>query len=84
MNAWTHRLSRLSTASLLLASASVLGEDSGASTKAACCQLTTSITAEALRGEDLTGDERFFTSEGTPPNLHFLLDTSASMRELPR
>ncbi|HEY0093761.1 MAG TPA: pilus assembly protein PilY, partial [Archangium sp.] len=40
--------------------------------------------AEALRGQDLTGDERFFMSEGTPPNVHFLIDTSASMRELPQ
>ena len=52
--------------------------------KAACCQLTTALTSEALRGEDLTGDERFFISEGTAPNVHFLIDTSASMRELPQ
>ncbi|WP_375768206.1 pilus assembly protein PilY [Archangium gephyra] len=84
MNARSH-LRRLSATALLLTSAlaaSATPED--AAGKAACCQLTTSLTAEALRGQDITGDERFFMSEGTPPNVHFLIDTSASMRELPQ
>ncbi|HYO69520.1 MAG TPA: hypothetical protein VEU33_25920 [Archangium sp.] len=84
MNARSH-LRRLSAAALLLASAlaaAATPEDPGA--RAACCQLTTSLAAEALRGQDITGDERFFMSEGTPPNVHFLIDTSASMRELPQ
>ncbi len=81
MNAWSH-LRRLSAVALLLAPA--LARPEASTPKAACCQLTTSLAAEALRGEDITGDERFFTSEGTPPNVHFLIDTSASMRELPQ
>ncbi|KFA87241.1 hypothetical protein [Archangium violaceum] len=82
MNARSH-LRRLSATALLLASVpAATAEDPGA--RAACCQLTTSLAAEALRGQDITGDERFFMSEGTPPNVHFLIDTSASMRELPQ
>ncbi|HEY0096187.1 MAG TPA: pilus assembly protein PilY, partial [Archangium sp.] len=82
MTAWSHLRRLLPTALLLtpaLASAASEPEP-----KAACCQLTTSLASDALRGEDLTGDERFFMSEGTPPNVHFLIDTSASMRELPQ
>ena len=37
-----------------------------------------------LRGKDVSGDERFFSAEGAPPNIHFLVDTSSSMRELPQ
>jgi type IV pilus assembly protein PilY1 len=51
---------------------------------AACCQLTTSLVNDVLRGSDVSGDERFFSAEGAPPNIHFLLDTSGSMRELPQ
>src|SRR5688500_3124424 len=47
-----------------------------------CCQLTTSLAHEAIRGKSLEGDERFFASEGAPPNIHFLIDNSGSMREL--
>ncbi|KFE60714.1 pilus assembly protein PilY [Hyalangium minutum] len=50
----------------------------------ACCQLTTSMINDVLRGMDVSGDERFFSAEGAPPNIHFLLDTSGSMRELPQ
>jgi type IV pilus assembly protein PilY1 len=49
-----------------------------------CCQLTTSLVNDVLRGKDVSGDERFFSAEGAPPNIHFLLDTSGSMRELPQ
>jgi type IV pilus assembly protein PilY1 len=85
MNVWSH-LRRLSAAALLLTSAPGLSESAPGEpgAKAACCQLTTSLVSEALRGQDITGDERFFMSEGTPPNVHFLIDTSASMRELPQ
>ncbi|MFL5359124.1 pilus assembly protein PilY [Archangium sp.] len=81
MYSWSH-LRRLSSAALLLSSALALSAEP--EPRAACCQLTTSLASEALRGEDITGDERFFMSEGTPPNVHFLIDTSASMRELPQ
>ncbi|HYH94324.1 pilus assembly protein PilY [Hyalangium sp.] len=50
----------------------------------ACCQLTTSLVNDVLRGKDVSGDERFFSAEGAPPNIHFLVDTSGSMRELPQ
>jgi type IV pilus assembly protein PilY1 len=83
MNAWSP-LRRLLSAALLLTPALAHTQSAPTEPKAACCQLTTSLAAEALRGEDLTGDERFFMSEGTPPNVHFLIDTSASMRELPQ
>ena len=55
-----------------------------ASDSAACCQLTTSLVNDVLRGKDVSGDERFFSAEGAPPNIHFLVDTSGSMRELPQ
>ncbi|MDY7231372.1 pilus assembly protein PilY [Hyalangium rubrum] len=60
--------------------------DLGDSTQdtAACCQLTTSLIQDVLRGKDVAGDERFFSAEGAPPNIHFLIDTSGSMRELPQ
>ncbi len=51
---------------------------------AACCQLTTSLVNDVLRGSDVSGDERFFSAEGAPPNIHFILDTSGSMQELPQ
>jgi type IV pilus assembly protein PilY1 len=71
-------------AALLLAATLAHAELGGNETKPACCQLTTSLATDALRGDDLSGDERFFMNEGTPSNLHFLIDTSASMRELPQ
>ena len=55
-----------------------------ADTSPACCQLTTTLAHEALKGGDLTGDERFFSTEGAPPNIHFLIDNSGSMTELPQ
>ncbi|MGZ3447480.1 MAG: pilus assembly protein PilY, partial [Myxococcaceae bacterium] len=83
MNAWSKHL-LVGAAALLLASALAVTAPTDSAPKAACCSLTTSLASEALRGEDITGDERFFMSEGTPPNIHFLIDTSASMRELPQ
>jgi type IV pilus assembly protein PilY1 len=53
-------------------------------TNVPCCQLTTSLVNDVLRGKDVSGDERFFSAEGAPPNIHFLLDTSGSMKELPQ
>jgi type IV pilus assembly protein PilY1 len=55
-----------------------------ADNSAACCQLTTSLVNDVLRGSDVSGDEKFFSAEGAPPNIHFLLDTSGSMQELPQ
>ncbi len=60
----------------------VAGAASAQSNEAACCQLTTSLAQEALRGKDQPSDERFLNSEGPPPNVHFLVDTSCSMQEL--
>ncbi|WP_224371597.1 pilus assembly protein PilY [Hyalangium versicolor] len=51
---------------------------------AACCQLTTSLVNDVLRGKDVSGDERFFSTDGASPNIHFLVDASSSMRELPQ
>jgi type IV pilus assembly protein PilY1 len=49
----------------------------------ACCQLTTSLVQDVVYGRDDSREERLL-SEGTPPNLHILIDTSGSMRELPQ
>jgi type IV pilus assembly protein PilY1 len=90
MHSWTPHLRRagLSLAVLGLvtaAHAQTLGNPAAApGDSAACCQLTTSMINDVLRGHDVSGDERFFSAEGAPPNIHFLLDTSGSMRELPQ
>jgi type IV pilus assembly protein PilY1 len=86
MNSWTSNLRFLGPLVLGAASASLAATNLGDGSKdtAACCQLTTSLIQDVLRGKDSTGDERFFSSEGAPPNIHFLIDTSGSMRELPQ
>ena len=57
---------------------------SAAAATVACCQLTTSLVNDVLRGSDVSGDERFFSAEGAPPNIHFIVDASRSMQELPQ
>ncbi|HLL03554.1 MAG TPA: pilus assembly protein PilY [Myxococcaceae bacterium] len=52
--------------------------------RAACCQLTTSLIQDVLSSKDPVADERLMQGEVTPPNIHFLLDTSGSMKELPQ
>ncbi|HEX8703476.1 MAG TPA: pilus assembly protein PilY, partial [Myxococcaceae bacterium] len=88
MNSWTSHLRPLSAVLLVAGAASTAFAASslGDATKdtAACCQLTTSLIQDVLRGKDAAGDERFFSTEGAPPNIHFLIDTSGSMRELPQ
>src|SRR5215213_7829959 len=86
MNSWTSILRRLGLGLAVLglvggAHAADLGDGSNSP---ACCQLTTSLVNDVLRGKDVSGDERFFSAEGAPPNIHFLVDTSGSMRELPQ
>jgi len=86
MNSWTSHLRPLSAAVLVLGVTGIafaqtnLGD--GTKDTAACCQLTTSLIQDVLRGKDVAGDERFFASEGAPPNIHFVIDTSGSMKEL--
>ncbi|SEL26109.1 type IV pilus assembly protein PilY1 [Stigmatella aurantiaca] len=86
MHSWTPKLRHLLTGLALLgvagAASAQLG--SGTSDTPACCQLTTSLIQDVLRGNDPSGDERFFSAEGAPPNLHFIIDVSGSMRELPQ
>ena len=88
MDSWTSPLRLQNVALLVLGATSTafaatnLGNP-GADT-AACCQLTTSLIQDVLRGKDSSGDERFFSAEGAPPNIHFLIDTSGSMKELPQ
>ncbi|HYX90578.1 MAG TPA: hypothetical protein VE782_03400, partial [Myxococcaceae bacterium] len=53
-------------------------------TSAACCQLATSLGNDQIRGKDPLGDERFFMAESAPPNIHFLIDNSFAMFELPQ
>ncbi|HLL06828.1 MAG TPA: pilus assembly protein PilY [Myxococcaceae bacterium] len=83
---WTSHLRRLSATLVVLGATGLafaqthLGDAS--KDTAACCQLTTSLIQDVLRGKDVAGDERFFASEGAPPNIHFLIDTSGSMKEL--
>jgi type IV pilus assembly protein PilY1 len=70
---------------VLLGVASAASAQVGSSqNKAACCQLTTSLIQDMLSSKDPVGDEQLLTGGGTPPNIHFLIDTSASMRELPQ
>ncbi|HEX8705339.1 MAG TPA: pilus assembly protein PilY, partial [Myxococcaceae bacterium] len=52
--------------------------------KAACCQLTTSLIQDVLSSKDPVADEQLVMGGETPPNIHILLDTSGSMRELPQ
>ncbi len=86
MHSWTRILPRLCLGLAVLGAASVayaeLGDPTG--NTVACCQLTTSLVDDVIRGKDSTGDERFFSSQGAPPNIHFLVDLSGSMRELPQ
>jgi type IV pilus assembly protein PilY1 len=49
----------------------------------ACCQLTTSLVQDVVYGKDQPADEALLT-ENAPPNVHFLIDTSGSMQELPQ
>jgi type IV pilus assembly protein PilY1 len=87
-SSWTSHIRRLSAALVVFGTTGIvfaqtnLGDPS--KDTAACCQLTTSLIQDVLRGKDSSGDERFFSSEGAPPNIHFLIDTSGSMRELPQ
>lgn len=69
----------LAQATVTMGSATPVGKQS-----AACCQLTTTLANEAIRPQDIPGDEQFFLTEGAPPNIHFLIDTSGSMQEFPQ
>jgi type IV pilus assembly protein PilY1 len=86
MHSWTRILRRLSLGLMVLgaggAAYAELGDPTG--NTPACCQLTTSLVDDVIRGKDAAGDERFFSSEGAPPNIHFLVDLSGSMLELPQ
>ncbi|HLL04589.1 MAG TPA: hypothetical protein VK539_28655, partial [Myxococcaceae bacterium] len=79
MHSWTSSLRPLSAVILVLGTTGFafaqtnLGD--GTKDTAACCQLTTSLIQDVLRGKDVAGDERFFASEGAPPNIHFVIDT---------
>ncbi|WP_224248322.1 pilus assembly protein [Hyalangium gracile] len=50
----------------------------------ACCQLTTSLVQEVLSSQEASAEERLLNAPGVPANVHFLIDTSASMQELPQ
>ncbi|HVG57102.1 MAG TPA: pilus assembly protein PilY, partial [Hyalangium sp.] len=87
MHSWTHYFRRVGLGLAVLAMMATgahaeLGNPSD--NTVACCQLTTSLVNDVLRGRDVSGDERFFSAEGAPPNIFFLLDTSGSMQELPQ
>jgi type IV pilus assembly protein PilY1 len=86
MHSWTPHFRRLLTGLVLLGAAGIASAQLGNSTAdtPACCQLTTSLIQDVLRGNDPSGDERFFSAEGAPPNLHFIIDVSGSMKELPQ
>ncbi|WP_224361588.1 pilus assembly protein [Hyalangium versicolor] len=86
MHSWTPHLRRFCLGLAVLGTAGVAYAQLGNSTSnsPACCQLTTSLVNDVIRGKDATGDERFFSTEGAPPNIHFLVDASGSMRELPQ
>nr|AYM52276.1 hypothetical protein [Stigmatella aurantiaca Sg a15] len=86
MHSWTPNLRRLFIGLALMGVAGAASAQLGDSTKdtPACCQLTTSLIQDVLRGNDPSGDERFFSAEGAPPNIHFIIDVSGSMKELPQ
>jgi type IV pilus assembly protein PilY1 len=86
MHSWTSIFPRLCLGLAILGVAGAASAQLGDNTKndVACCQLTTSLVSDVLRGKDVPGDERFFSAEGAPPNIHFLVDISTSMRELPQ
>ncbi|ADO69052.1 pilus assembly protein PilY [Stigmatella aurantiaca] len=88
MHSWTPHLRRLFTGLALLgvagAASAKLGDGTTTPDSPACCQLTTSLIQDVLRGNDPSGDERFFSADGAPPNIHFIIDVSGSMEELPQ
>ncbi|OJH37442.1 pilus assembly protein [Cystobacter ferrugineus] len=51
--------------------------------QAACCMPTTS-RLDALMNPVRGGDEKFFSRQGGPPNILFIIDTSASMHDWPK
>ncbi len=70
---------------ILLGVASAASAQLGSSqNRAACCQLTTSLIQDVLSSKDPVADDKLVTGDATPPNIHFLIDTSGSMRELPQ
>ncbi|MFL5344236.1 MAG: pilus assembly protein PilY [Hyalangium sp.] len=85
-HSWISTLRRLCLSLAMLGVAGGAHAELGdpAANTAACCQLTTSLVNDVLRGKDVSGDERFFSTDGAPPNIHFLVDLSSSMRELPQ
>jgi type IV pilus assembly protein PilY1 len=87
MHSWTHLLRRVGLGLAVLgmmATGAHAELGNSPDNTVACCQLTTSLVNDVLRGRDVSGDERFFSAEGAPPNIFFLLDTSGSMQELPQ
>jgi type IV pilus assembly protein PilY1 len=80
-------MKRLCLALVLMGAAGAASAQLGSSTtRPACCQLTTSLIQDVLNLEP-PSDERFLgapISEGLPPNIHFIVDVSGSMRELPQ
>ncbi len=86
MHSWTPLFRRVCLGLAVLGMATGAHAELGnpATNTAACCQLTTSLVNDVIRGRDVSGDERFFSAEGAPPNIHFILDTSGSMQELPQ
>ncbi|WP_224372776.1 pilus assembly protein PilY [Hyalangium versicolor] len=78
-------MKRLCMGLLLLAGAGTAFAQLGSSSNsAACCQLTTSLVQDVVNGQDASAEERMLTPQGMPANVHFLIDTSSSMRELPQ
>ncbi|WP_225413743.1 pilus assembly protein [Stigmatella hybrida] len=80
-------MKRFCLALLLVGAAGAASAQLGSSsTSPACCQLTTSLIQDVLNTEP-PSDERFLKphmSGGLPPNIHFIVDVSGSMRELPQ
>ena len=62
--------------------AGVLGGATDAQAQVECCLRGTTAALNAINNNSKDVDEKFFTVQGAPPNLMFLLDTSCSMNDL--
>src|SRR5690348_2765057 len=86
---WVVKISKtkiLSGLPLMLTMALLACPDSAvaSTTPAQCCLRGTTHALANLSRLGTDGDQKFFTVQGAPPNIMFLLDNSGSMIDLPQ